>query len=327
MRTSRIAKVVSLVAAAALTFAACGDDAADTAATETTAAGEIVDVKVVASTTWTGALAKLAGASDITVIAPTSVLHPPDYDPKPSDLVAAADADIVVYAEFESFAKRLVEAAGGDTVIFPLTLENTAASIESEVMRLAAEIGTEDAARSNLDEFLASIDELGKDAAASAPDTAPVIVSQVFMAYWADWAGATSAGTFGPQPMSAGDLAGLMELQPTLIFDNFHVPGGQAFEAEGTPRLQLINYPGEDLDLLAVFQHNHDLIVKGFKGEVAADPNVSVPEAGGHGQAHGHGDSTETTVAAHGHGDSTETTVAAHGHGDSTETTTGAHGG
>lgn len=321
MRTSRIAKVVSLVAAAALTFAACGDDAAapaDTGATETTAAaGETVDVKVVASTTWTGALAKLAGASDITVIAPTSVLHPPDYDPKPSDLVAAADADIVVYAEFESFAKRLVEAAGGDTVIFPLTLENTAASIEGEVMRLAKQIGTEDTARANLDEFLAAIDELGKDAAANAPATAPVIVSQVFMAYWADWAGVTSAGTFGPQPMSAGDLAGLMELQPTLIFDNYHVPGGQAFEAEGTPRLQLINYPGEDLDLLAVFQHNHDLIVKGFKGEVEADPNVSVPEGGahgdGHGQAHGHGDSTETTVAAHGHGDSTETTAGAHG--------------
>lgn len=319
MRTSRIAKVVALAAAAALTFAACGDDdaaPADTAAPETTAAGaETVDVKVVASTTWTGALAKLAGASDITVIAPTSVLHPPDYDPKPSDLVAAADADIVVYAEFESFAKRLVEAAGGDTVIFPLTLENTAASIEAEVMRLAAEIGTEDTARANLDEFLASIDELGKDAAANVPATAPVIVSQVFMAYWADWAGVTSAGTFGPQPMSAGDLSGLMELQPTLIFDNYHVPGGQAFEAEGTPRLQLINYPGEDLDLLAVFQHNHDLIVKGFKGEVEADPNVSVPEGGahGHGEAHGHGDSTETTAAAHGHGDSTETTAGAHG--------------
>ena len=329
MRTSRIAKVVALVAAAALTFAACGDDEAtpaDTAGTETTAAAaDTVDVKVVASTTWTGALAKLAGAGDITVIAPTSVLHPPDYDPKPSDLVAAADADIVIYAEFESFAKRLVEAAGGDTVIFPVTLENTAASIEAEVMRLATEFGSEDIARANLDTFLAAIDELGKDAAANVPDTAPVIVSQVFMAYWADWAGVTSAGTFGPQPMSAGDLAGLMEMQPTLIFDNYHVPGGQAFEAEGTPRLQLINYPGDDLDLLAVFEHNHDLIVKGYNGEIEADTNVSVPEGGGHGEAHGHGDSTETSMA-HGHGDSTETSMA-HGHGDSTETTAGAHGG
>lgn len=306
-----------LVAIVSLAAAACGDDsssspATEPAAAETTAAAAAADVHVVASTTWTGALAKLAGATDIDVIAPTTVLHPPDYDPKPSDLVAASEADIVIYAEFESFAKRLVEAAG-DATVFPITLENTAASIETEVLRLAAEMGTEEAARANLDAFLPQIADLGADAATNVPATAPVVVSQVFMAYWADWAGLASAGTFGPQPMSAGDLSTLMDLTPTVIFDNYHVPGGQAFEAEGTPRIQLINYPGDDLDLVAVFQHNHDLIVKALKGEVVADPNVSVPEGGAHGDAHGHGDSTETTVAAHGHGDSTETTAGAHG--------------
>lgn len=264
---------------------------------------------MVASTTWTGALAKLAGASDIDVIAPTSVLHPPDYDPKPSDLVAAADADIVVYAEFESFATRLVEAAGGDAKTFPLALENTAASIESEVMRLAAEMGTEETARANLDEFLPAAASLGTDAASKVGDPAPVVVSQVFMAYWADWSGLTSAGTFGPAPMTAGDLSDLTALQPALIFDNHHVPGGQAFEAEGTPRIELINYPGDDLDLLAVFQHNHDLIVKALAGDVVANTDISVPEGGGH----GHGDTTDTTVSGHGHGESTETTAGAHG--------------
>ena len=259
-----------LVAIVSLAAAACGDDsssslATEPAAAETTAAAAATDVHVVASTTWTGALAKLAGATDIDVIAPTTVLHPPDYDPKPSDLVAAAEADIVIYAEFESFAKRLVEAAG-DATVFPITLENTAASIESEVLRLAAEMGTEEAARANLDAFLPQIADLGADAAANMPATAPVVVSQVFMAYWADWAGLTSAGTFGPQPMSAGDLSTLMDLKPAVIFDNYHVPGGQAFEAEGTPRIQLINYPGDDLDLLAVFQHNHDLIAEGRSG-------------------------------------------------------------
>ncbi len=330
MKSSRIFRLAPLFVVAALGVAACGSDAAgpaDSAGTTTggTTGGSeapAVDVHVVASTTWTGALAKLAGATDIDVIAPTTVLHPPDYDPKPSDLVAAADADIVVYAEFESFAKRLVEAAGGDTKVFPLTLENTATSIESEVMRLAKEIGTEDIARKNLDEFLPKAAALGEDAATNIGATPPVVVSQVFMNYWADWAGLTSAGTFGPKPMSAGDLAGLMDLKPTLIFDNYHVPGGQAFEAEGTPRIELINYPGDDLDLLAVFQHNHDLVVKALKGEVVADPNVSVP-AGGHGQGHGHGDSTETTAGGHGHGESTETTAGGHGHGESTETTSG----
>ncbi|MGE3328299.1 MAG: ABC transporter substrate-binding protein, partial [Acidimicrobiia bacterium] len=86
---------------------ACGDDGGSGSSTGVTPAAPIsgaTSAHVVASTTWTGAYAKLAGATDIDVIAPTSVLHPPDYDPKPSDLVAAADADIVVYAEFEGFA-------------------------------------------------------------------------------------------------------------------------------------------------------------------------------------------------------------------------------
>ena len=132
------------------------------------------------------------------------------------------------------------------------------------------------------------------------------------MAYWADWAGLTSAGTFGPQPMSAGDLTTLMDLKPTLVFDNYHVPGGQAFEAEGTPRIELINYPGDDLDLVAVFQHNHDLIVKALKGEVVAEHRRVGARGWRPRSGHGHGDSTETTVGGHGHGDSTETTVGAH---------------
>ena len=336
--------IVPLLATSALVFASCGDDSGDSsdsagaATTEGAAASSGASgPSVVASTTWTGAFADLAGAGDVTVIAPTSVLHPPDYDPKPSDLAAAADADLVVYAEFESFATRLTEAAGGDVPTFAITLENTAATIESEVMRLAEELGTTDVARANLDELLPQLAELGADAATKIPADAPVIVSQVFMSYWADWAGLTSVGTFGPAPMSAGELADLMGMSPTLVFDNHHVPGGHAFEAEGTPRIELINYPGDDLDLLAVFQHNHDLIVSALQGEVVADENVEVPAGGGHGHGDAHGDAhgdSATTVAEHGHGDAhgdTATTMAEHGHGDAhgdTATTdTSGHGG
>jgi hypothetical protein len=109
--------------------------------------------------------------------------------------------------------------------------------------------------------------------------------------------------------MTAGDLSDLTALAPTLILDNHHVPGGQAFEAEGTPRIELINYPGDDLDLLAVFQHNHDLIVKALAGDVVADTEISVPAGAGH----GHGDTTDSTEGGHGHGDTTDTTEGGHG--------------
>lgn len=69
--------------------------------------------RVVASTNWVAAFARAAGALDVTVIAPASVQHPPDYDPRPSDLAAIARADWVLLAGYEGFAKRMEEALGG----------------------------------------------------------------------------------------------------------------------------------------------------------------------------------------------------------------------
>ncbi len=44
------------------------------------------------------------------MVAPATVQHPPDYDPKPSDLAAVTDADYILFAEFDGFAPRLKEA-------------------------------------------------------------------------------------------------------------------------------------------------------------------------------------------------------------------------
>ncbi len=78
------------VAVAALTIivASCGSSSNESA---DTSVAEAQGPKVVASTSWVAAFAKLAGATDITVIAPSNLQHPPDYDPKASDLEAVAD--------------------------------------------------------------------------------------------------------------------------------------------------------------------------------------------------------------------------------------------
>ena len=51
---------------------------------------------VVAATGWAAAFARAAGAEDVLVIAPENLQHPPDYDPKPSDLMRLRDADFIV---------------------------------------------------------------------------------------------------------------------------------------------------------------------------------------------------------------------------------------
>lgn len=219
---------------------------------------------VVASTSWAGAFAKAAGAEDITVVAPASVPHPPDYDPKPSDLTAVASADYVLYAPFDAFAPRLQEAAGGDADTVEITLENTPGAIRSEVSRLGELFGTSEQADAWLRTFDQRYAELSEHAKAAAPQPPPAAVSHAFMAYWGEFAGLPVAGTFGPGPVTPGKLAELSALRPGVVLGNAHLPSNP--DIAGVTLVELVNFPGQDLDLLGVFEENTRRITAALRG-------------------------------------------------------------
>jgi len=50
-------------------------------------------VSVIASTSWTAAFADLGGADMVEVIAPASLIHPPEYEITVSDVVKIDKAD------------------------------------------------------------------------------------------------------------------------------------------------------------------------------------------------------------------------------------------
>ena len=52
--------------------------------------------RVVASTAWAGAVARAAGARNVRVLSPPTLQHPPEYEPRPSDLLAVAEAEFLV---------------------------------------------------------------------------------------------------------------------------------------------------------------------------------------------------------------------------------------
>lgn len=245
-----------MAAALAFSTTGCGTTDDDNAPTGTpSSAAAAAGPKVVASTSWVGALAKAAGATDITVIAPPNVQHPPDYDPKPSDLTSVAGADYVLYAEFDGFAAKIKEAAGGKGKLVPVELENTPAKITSEVNRLAAMFGTQQAATAWLSTFDAEYAKLSGEVKAKLPSPPPTAVAHLFMAYWGDFAGIKVIGTYGPQPVTPSQLKELTEKKPTLELANAHLPGANP-DIEGAKRVDIINYPKEDLDLLGVFRTN-----------------------------------------------------------------------
>ncbi|ASW54816.1 metal ABC transporter solute-binding protein, Zn/Mn family [Plantactinospora sp. KBS50] len=257
-------RAVALAAVATLSLSASGcgsaEDPAPAGGTSPAPSGP----KVVASTTWVGALARAAGATDITVVAPASVQHPPDYDPKPSDLAAVAGADYILYAEFDGFAAKLKDAAGGSGKLVPVELENTPPKITSQVRRLAGIFGTTAAGDAWLTSFDSAYAELSGQVRAALPTPPPNAAAHLFMAYWADFAGLAVVGTYGPEPVTPGQLAELTAKKPTLVLANAHLPGANP-DIPGAARVDIVNYPGADLDLIAVFRTNTDRLTAALK--------------------------------------------------------------
>ena len=213
----RIASLLALTTALALT-AGCGGSS-DASSKDDGHSHDGAPV-VVATTTWEGAFAKAAGAKDVKVIVPQSVQHAPDYDPKPSDLAAVADADFVLYAPFEPYAEKIKAAA---------TMWQKG--------------------------FGAQYGGLQRELKAAWPGgKAPSVVTQVFTAWSAKMAGAQVVGTYGPEAVSAKQLSELSAKKPALVLDNAHMSTGTVLPDSGAKQVKIVNFPGKDLDLLPVYR-------------------------------------------------------------------------
>ena len=215
-------------------------------------------LRIVATTSWTAALATAAGATDVLTIAPSDLRHPAEYELKPSDVAALSGVDLIVSTGFEVMAKRLAEAAGSRKIrILQVDADYSLATLRRSILAIAAVTGTEAQARASiaaLEDFMAS---WKADLRARGLAGAPVIV-HVFQQPLAQELGFTVAGVFGPAPLEAAQINRLSALKVTLVIDNWHneVAGPLRETMPGARFASLINFPGPDgtvtlLDVLA----------------------------------------------------------------------------
>jgi len=256
-------RILIFVLALALLLSACASPATQQ---PTAPEAPMHELKIVASTSWVGAFALAAGAEDISIIAPSNIQHPPDYDPKPSDLEAVSSADYVLYAGFEGFAPRMQEAVGGSSdKLITVATENSPESIHKEVTRLGELFGTQDKAAAFLETFDAEYAKLSDEVKAAVGDHKPVVVAQMFVSPFVFFAGLEPAGMYGPMPMTPDELKTLSDAKPTMVFENAHMGGGDPLvEATGATKVDLINFPGDDMDLLSVFRTNAETLKAAF---------------------------------------------------------------
>ena len=222
--------------------------------------------RVVASTSWVAAFAKAAGIADVALVAPANLQHPPDYDPKPSDLAAIAKADFVLAAGFEGFASRMKEASGSRAEVVYFHVDNQPENIKKQVMLLAEKFGTQAAARAWIARFDKRLAELRQEITTAMPQPAPRAVAQMWMAYWVPFAHMELAGTYGPKPVTASELAKLAAIKPDFIIINAHTQGRNLFDDFAAKQIVLYNFPPDNnIDLLAIFERNAQAIIQAVK--------------------------------------------------------------
>lgn len=207
---------------------------------------QVREKQVVASTSWTAAIASAAGARNIRIIAPLDLKHPPEYEIKPSDLEALHSADLVVYSGYEKFAQRLAEtAAGRGTTVLQVYTDNLPPVFKREALKVAEALGTVEKYRSWEASFDAELELMRGRLAQAYPDRRAAV--HRYLATLAEWLGFEVVGTFGPGELSPQVLLNLTRLKPAVVIDNWHNISGKAL-AESLPcaYVELINFPGRD---------------------------------------------------------------------------------
>jgi hypothetical protein len=229
-------------------------------------AAQAAGPKVVASTYWTAAIARAAGVKgDILIIAPAELRHPPEYEIKPSDLLAVKGADLLVYGGYEKFAERILEACGRPEAGLKLNTDNRPETLVTEARKVAERLGTLEAWSSWAEGFKSFTEASRARVLSGLGSGQATVVVQSYLKAWMEWMGFKVAGTFGPGEPSPAQVLSLSKTSPAMVIDNYHNPAGRALaESLGVKYCLLINFPGKDgsVSLEDVYLHNEAALLK-----------------------------------------------------------------
>jgi ABC-type Zn2+ transport system substrate-binding protein/surface adhesin len=220
--------------------------------------------KVLASTSWTAAYAKAAGASQVDLLAPATLLHPSEYELKLSDLGRIRNAGLIVYAGYETLVGQMLQGIGeGEGA--PLKIETNYCynDIEENVLRLADALGTKETAIANLKRLKNSFAEAKEVVVRLGIVEKPVLV-HFFQQSFARELGLNVVGVFGPHQPEAYEIKSLLSTKPAFIIDNLHNPAGQSLQmAANIKRLELLNFPGPagTSSLQDVIEYNRNILL------------------------------------------------------------------
>ncbi len=238
-------------------------------------------VKVVATSAVLGNIAEEIGgdAVAVTVIIPPGFC-PAHYDLKPSDLMAVARAELVLYHGFEPWLEEFLSRVNPDATVLALKGPwNTPEPLIAKAEAIAKALGAlrpdmAQAFTERKDAFVERVRslaaEISERAAALHLEEIPAIVMQ-WQAGFAKWLGLAVVATYPPEErLSLKDLTELVakgrEAGAVLVIDNLQSGvsfGAKLAHALGAMHVVLTNFPGAlpgTPDLLSMLARNAEAV-------------------------------------------------------------------
>ena len=205
-----------------------------------------VSGSVIATTGWTAAYALAAGATDVSVLAPYEMVHPSEYELRPSDIDRLSRTNLILYAGYEVMVDQIkVGLKIPDEKLLKISTSYNFTEMEESVMLIAKRLGTEQTARKNLEEIKQLLLNGRINVHKMGLDQQPVLV-HFFQESFAKEMGITPAMIFGPAPPEPKQILEMAHTNSVMILDNAHNPvGGPMKEIlKNSDYRLLLNFPG-----------------------------------------------------------------------------------
>lgn len=177
--------------------------------------------KYIASTSWTAAFCELAGLEDVSFIAPASLQHPPEYEITPADISNLLKADLFVYAGYERMMKQLEDVTEVPSI--QIRTQNSRENVKAVVKKITDVTHTEELSAPLLKNYIDTVDKGIEMVKQKKLDQKTALVHKMQIPLAKDL-GLNIVDTFGPQPMSAKQLADAAEKRYQIVIDNVHNP-------------------------------------------------------------------------------------------------------
>ncbi len=214
-------------------------------------------VPVLATTGWIAAFARAAGLSEVGILAPYELAHPAEYELKPSDLRAVAEAELIIYAGYEIMVRRLKDATKDTgSRLLQIKTDYSMTTLKESISRIASVFATTEHAEKSIRTIAEMYEDWRNELRVAGLLGAPVLV-HLFQKPLAEELGFEVKGVIGPTPIEARQIIALSQESVRLIIDNGHNPVGIPLR-ETLPKIpyaSFINFPptrnsGSLLDIL-----------------------------------------------------------------------------